>query len=102
MEREVSLRITRVWLTLPAACALLLVHLAPTLGLSPSITAHLMALSVAMIAVAAAALTGPGERAVAAGPGSRWTRPGDTAPVLRGRATDPRHHPLSPRAPALA
>ena len=68
-----------------------------TAGPDGSITLALTALALVLVAVAA---MGPGLGALVAG--SVIPLPvaaGETPPTLTGRATDPIHHPLRPRAP---
>lgn len=92
----------RAGVALAATLAVVLVGLAPLLGASTAFAPDLVMLSLALLAVAAmagtACLCGAlGVRQVTAAPVRD-----EPAPVLRGRATDPVHHPLAPRAPGTA
>lgn len=93
---------TRRWSTVAAILAAALCVLLPTLDGSStpgtSVAVASLALALAALLVLAAGLIMLGARsvsgAVAAGE--------DPPPVLTGRATDPVHHPVRPRAPGLA
>ena len=88
---------------LAVACAVLVV-LAPSLLMTAA--AESGALTFALVTVALAAMVRLGFRSVAlagTGAGCVTCSIGDAVPpVPTGRATDPQHHPLRPRAPGMA
>ena len=64
-------------------------------GLSVSLTVTVLALALSVLVVVALLTVTPGART-----GLLLARADHTpAPLLAGRATDPLHHPLRPRAP---
>ena len=91
------------WAFLVSAVGAMLVIVLPSLGMTAPATAGSAAVAVLALAVAGlvrsqlwcvAGALRPITAAVAS------TR-GEPAPMLPGRATDPVHHPLRPRAPGL-
>ena len=102
MGHQVSRSFGRTWVALAVTLAVALVELLPSLGSSPGLASDLVVLSVALLALAAAADSGAWSTTVVSGPGEFSSAPDDAGPVRRGPATDPRHHPLAPRAPGLA
>jgi hypothetical protein len=100
--REGSQLVARVWIPLATAFAAVLVELVPLVGTSPSAGADLVVLSLAVFALAGAAGAARCARSLALRTGVVSPIGSGTLPVLRGRVTDPHHHPLAPRAPGLA
>jgi hypothetical protein len=102
VDRGAAQVVVRGWVTLAATVVAALVVVAPLLGASPLAASDLLILSLA--ALAAVGAIGVVCWQLAVPPRSGVGSPVRVAdvPVLRGRATDPVHHPLAPRAPGQA
>jgi hypothetical protein len=85
-----------------ATLAAVLVQLLPLLGTSPSALTEVAVLSLVALTLAVATGFVPRTVAPASAPAGLRLPGGTTDLVLRGRATDPAHHPVAPRAPGLA
>jgi hypothetical protein len=93
--------VARVWLTLTASFAAVLLELVPQLGASPLAavaTSDLLVLSVAVLGVVLAVIAVDARLALSPDRGVVPPVRSDDVLVLSGRVTDPMHHPLAPRA----
>jgi hypothetical protein len=100
IREQASRRTPVVLVSLAALAGSLLVVLLPSLLLTGSDTTG--SIGLAVLAIACATLVHLGARAVALGSGTALTVPVTREAadrLLPGRATDPTHHPLRPRAP---
>ncbi|MFC5727609.1 MULTISPECIES: hypothetical protein [Nocardioides] len=100
MSRMVAAATARLRLALALATGAAIAVLAPSLSATAESPSAAVLVAVAM-AVAAVAV--PGRHVAASVPvAARHQRTADEAPsFLAGRVTDPRRHPLRPRAPGL-
>jgi uncharacterized protein (TIGR03382 family) len=103
MSRALEDATAGAWIALASVVGAVLGILLPSL-LTTTVEAS-GAITLALLGLALAALVRFGMRGVAVAAYTETAMPsiGDDAPlVLPGRATDPVHHPLRPRAPGLA